>query len=265
MAQNIKFIRRGGIYPARRRVSEANRHAAAALRPENPPAEPGAATNRADMESAPTGVCGIAGSAFSRVATGLAPVRRGGIYPARGRSRRRNVRGTMRASSPTEVCGVVKFVVSRVATGPARFVGEGHGPPAGPYTATFSRLVSMFSPFRRAGVYARRTLANSKMEGLRHCRGRVFPVGHEPCPVRRGGIYPARGVCAAAWSGGVRAPRPTVARAAAAVPFGLNIKFIRRGGIYCARRRSRRREAPGTMQASSPTEVCYNAGSRFPG
>ena len=123
---------------------------------------PRAAANRADIESAPTEVCNIAGFACSRLATGFAPVRRGGIYPARGCSRRREVRGTMRASSPTEVCGVVKFVVSRVATGPARFVGEGHGPPAGPYTATFSRLVSMFSPFRRAGVYARRTAANSK-------------------------------------------------------------------------------------------------------
>ena len=37
MAQNTKFIRRGGIYCARRRVSEANRRAAAALGPEIPP------------------------------------------------------------------------------------------------------------------------------------------------------------------------------------------------------------------------------------
>ena len=37
--QNIKFIRRGGIYCARRRVSEANRRAAAALRPEIPPVD----------------------------------------------------------------------------------------------------------------------------------------------------------------------------------------------------------------------------------
>ncbi len=37
LAQNIKFVRRGGIYCARRRVSEANRRAAAALRPEIPP------------------------------------------------------------------------------------------------------------------------------------------------------------------------------------------------------------------------------------
>ena len=178
------------------------------------------------MESAPTEVCNIAGFACSRLVTGLAPVRRGGIYPARRCSRRREVRGTMRASSPTEVCGVVKFAFSRVATGPARFVGEGHGPPAGPYTATFSRLVSMFSPFRRAGVHARRTLANSKMEGLRHCRVRVFPVGHGPCPPFVGAdSLSARGVCAAARSGGVGAPRPTSTRAAVAVPVGPKHKI----------------------------------------
>ena len=45
-ARNTKFIRRGGIYCARRRVSEANRRAAAALGPEIPPA----------------GVCAAAGS-----------------------------------------------------------------------------------------------------------------------------------------------------------------------------------------------------------
>ena len=148
-------VRRGGIYPARRRVSEANRHAAAALRPEIPPAEPRAATNRADIESAPTEVCNIAGFACSRLVTGLAPVRRGGIYPARGCSRRREAPGTMRASSPTEVCNIAGFAFSRLVTG----------------------LVS----------------------------------------VRRGGIYPARG-------------------------------------------RSRRRNVRGTMQASSPTEVCNIAG-----
>ena len=52
--QNIKFVRRGGIYCARRRVSEANRRAAAALRPEIPPAKPRAA-------------------AFPRLAAGPAP------------------------------------------------------------------------------------------------------------------------------------------------------------------------------------------------
>ena len=58
--------RRGGIYCARRRVSEANRRAAAALRPEIPPAGPCAAANRADMESAPTKVCYNAGLRFPR-------------------------------------------------------------------------------------------------------------------------------------------------------------------------------------------------------
>ena len=63
-------------------------------------------------------------------------------------------------------------------------------------------------------------------------------------------------------------------------------KFVRRGGIYPARGRSRRRGVPGTIsglragpygpvglrnapagavRASSPTEVCYSAGLRFPG
>ena len=40
---------------------------------------------------------------------------------------------------------------------------------------------------------------------------------------------------------------------ATAIRLARNIKFIRRGGIYPARGRSRRRRVPGTMQASSPT------------
>ena len=204
MAQNIKFVRRGGIYPARRRVSEANRRAAAALRPEIPPAEPRAAANRADMESAPTGVCGIAGSAFSRVAMGLAPVRRGGIYPARGCSRRREVRGTMRASSPTEVCYNAGVWFPGWPRCSPWFVGEGHGPPVGVCGSTgapgtmqassptevcniagfaFSRSAAMFPPFRRAGVHARRTAANSKNMFRR-------PFFQRPALPRRAGSSP---------------------------------------------------------------------------
>ena len=133
------------------------------------------------MESAPTGVCGIAGFACSRLVTGLAPVRRGGIYPARGCLRRREVRGTMRASSPTEVCGVVKFVVSRLA--------------------------ASFSPVCRGGPWPSRGCSRR-----REVRGTIFGLRAGPCG-----------------------------------PVGL-------------------RNAPaGAVQASSPTEVCYNAGSRFPG
>ena len=59
------------------------------------------------------------------------------------------------------------------------------------------------------------------------------------------------------------ASRPTAARKATAIrfhhapaPVGPNIKIIRRGGIYPARGCLRYRRVPGTMQASSPTEVC---------
>ena len=61
------------------------------------------------------------------------------------------------------------------------------------------------------------------------------------------------------------ASRPTAARTAAAIPVGPKQKIIRRGGIYPARRRSRRHGVCGTMRASSPTEVCYNVGMSFPG
>ena len=179
MARNEKFVRRGGIYCARRRVSEANRRAAAALRPEIPPAGPCDSASRADMESAPTRVCVFAGvrlpgwslcfppfcragvharrtaaiqnrdvrnaagcggmrasrptAARVAAAVPVGPrrknIRRGGIYPARGTSRRCGVPGTMRASSPTWVCA------SRSAGRLPWFVGEGHGPPAGLATA----------------------------------------------------------------------------------------------------------------------------------
>ena len=61
------------------------------------------------------------------------------------------------------------------------------------------------------------------------------------------------------------ASRPTAARTAAAIPVCRALAVDRRGGIYPARRRSRRRGVPGTMRASSPTEVCYNVGMSFPG
>ena len=54
-----------------------------------------------------------------------------------------------------------------------------------------SRLAAVFPRFRRAGVHARRTLAVQN-----------------------------RGVRAAAGCGGMRASRPTFARAGAAIPFG---------------------------------------------
>ena len=93
LAATFISVCRGGIYCARRRVSEANRRAAAALRPEIPPA----------------GVCGGAGFpgrygigpymglqsckvCISPVTAAFIPVRRGGIYPSRRHLRRCGVR-----------------------------------------------------------------------------------------------------------------------------------------------------------------------------
>ena len=84
-----------------------------------------------------------------------------------------------------------------------------------------------FLPSCRAGVHARRTLAISKIGTLRRRRARrdegIPPYGRPGgcgCPVGRG---------------------PTVGR---------------RGGIYSSRGHLQQRGVPGTIQASSPTEVC---------
>ena len=49
------------------------------------------------------------------------------------------------------------------------------------------------------------------------------------------GFIPPAGVCTAAGPGGVRAPRPTVARVVATVRFGRSFRKVCRGGIYPAR------------------------------
>ena len=71
--------------------------------------------------------------------------------------------------------------------------------------------------------------------------------------------------CTAAGSGGMRASRPTAARKAAAVPVWPQTQNLFVGAGFIPPGALRRRRVPGTMQASSPTEVCYNAGPRFPG
>ena len=119
----------------------------------------------------------------SPVGRGPAVVRRGGIYPSRGCSRRRGVRrdeGIPPYGRPGGVCP------SRLAGRSPWFVGEGHGPPAGPCAAAnradmesaptgvcdgagsaVSRRAAMLAPARRAGVHARRTLEISKIGTLR--------------------------------------------------------------------------------------------------
>ena len=107
---------------------------------------------RADMESAPTWVCNHARFAFSRLAATFIPVRRGGIYPSRGRLRRGEVPGTMQASSPTLVCGIAGFVVSPLA--------------------------ASFIPVRRGGIYcARRRVSEANRRAAAALRPEIPPAG----------------------------------------------------------------------------------------
>ena len=99
-----------------------------------------------------------------------------------------------------------------------------------------SRSATMFPPFCRAGVHARRTA-----------------------------VIQNRDVRNAAGCGGMRASRPTAARAAAAVPVGPICKNIRRGGIYCARRRvseANRRAAAALGPEIPPAGPAATQGSR---
>ena len=198
---SFRKVCRGGIYCARRRVSEANRRTAAALRPEIPP----------------------------------------------GALRRRRVPGTMQASSPTEVC---------YNAGP-QFPGWPRHSPSS---------VGADSISARGCLPRRRVRRDGGIPPYGRPEG-----GGRPCLapntkfIRRGGIYPARG----------RSRRRGVRRDGGIPPYGrpgglrlsgfaghfgrfVGAGFIPPGAL-------RRRRVPGTMQASSPTEVCYNAGPRFLG
>ena len=128
------------------------------------------------------GECSTAGFAVSRLAAGLAVVRRGGIYPSRGRLRRRGVRRDE---------GIPPY---------GRFIGFAYTGKS----ACFRRGIcgrGMPLPYMPSG--------NDRPHGKAGC-----PPGGKP--IVGADSISARGVCGAA---------------------GL----------------------PGTMQASSPTGVCYNA------
>ena len=189
-------------------------------------------------------------------------IRRGGIYPARGAWCCRKVPGTMRASSPTWVCNHARAVVSRLAAGLAMGRRGGfHIRPRNPCAAvrsggmrasrpTSARVAAAF-PFGRTfaavcrgGPWpSRGALRRRKHPGTMQassptwvCNGRgdcIFPGGRRVCsgPVGRA-FTPAaprqfqnRGVRAAAKPGGMRASRPTSARAAAAIRVGPKHKI----------------------------------------
>ena len=143
---------------------------------------------RADMESAPTEVCGAAGGIFP-VGCGPSGGCRGGIYPSRGRSRRRKVRGTisgLRAGPAARLASETRLR-AQCEHRPLQGLQRGGG--------AFSRLAAVFARPCRAGVHARRTLAISKNGAL--CRRGVRRDGGIP-PYGRpdGGGHPVwLGVC----------------------------------------------------------------------
>ena len=151
----------------------------------------------------------------------------------------------MRAAAPIGCrrCG------SPVGTGLPLIVGAGFIPPAGVCPAAGVRDDASIVPYR----------------GLRHDKVAVSRLGTGLPLIVGAGFIPPAGVCAAVGSGGMRASRPTVAWVVAAVQFGGAFRKVCRGGPWPSRGTLRRREVPGTMRASSPTEVCCNGGPRFPG
>ena len=125
------------------------------------------------------------------------------------------------------------------------FVGEGHGPPAGPCGSAGS-LGTM--------------QASSPTEVCYKARFVIFRLAAGPLWFVGEGFIPPAGVCAAAGSGGMRASRPTVARVVEAAPVCRAFAMVRRGGPWPSRGTLRQCGVSGTMQASSPTLVCGIAG-----
>ena len=140
--------------------------------------------------------------------------RRGGIYPARGRWRRRRVARDDASIVPYRGCDHAKLRPARQA----------------------AALPQICLPCQREVARPQ-----AVTEGL--------PRLEMPLPG-------AAGVCTAAGSGGMRASRPTFVRLAAAIPVGRAFAVGRRGGIYPARGRWRRRRVARDDASIVPYRGC---------
>ena len=163
--------------------------------------------------------------------------RRGGIYPSRGRSNRRGARrdeGIPPYGRPGG-CGCPVWPVV-----PGRFVGEGHSPPAGLAAARGPRDDASIVPYR----------------GLRYRRRCGSPVGRGPCRFVGADSISARGCLRQRRARRDEGIPPYGRPGGCGFPVGRGPTVGRRGGIYPSRGHLRRRGAPGTILASSPTEVC---------
>ena len=183
---------------------------------------PGAAGRRAP----PRGSGGMRASrpTFARLAAAI-PVgrafavgRRGGIYPARGRWRRRRVARDDASIVPYRGCDHAKLQPSRLG----------------------AALPQICLPCQREVARPQ-----AVTEGL--------PRLEMPLPGAAGRRAPPRG------SGGMRASRPTFARLAAAIPVGRAFAVGRRGGIYPARGRWRRRRVARDDASIVPYRGCDHA------
>ena len=123
---------------------------------------------------------------------------------------------------------------------PGRFVGEGHSPPAGLAAARGPRDDASIVPYR----------------GLRYRRGCGSPVGRRPCRFVGADSISARGCLRRRRVRRDEGIPPYGRPGGCGFPVGRGPSVGRRGGIYPSRGHLRQRGVPGTMQASSPTEVC---------
>ncbi len=148
---------------------------------------------RADMESAPTGGCSTAGFAVSRLAACPPLVRRGGIYPSRGCSRRRGVRRDE---------GIPPY---------GRFMGSAYTGKAACFRREERHVGADSISARGVRGGAGRADMESAPTGVVLPQGLRFPGWPRALPLVVGeGFIPPAGVRGVAGCGGMRASRPTV-------------------------------------------------------
>ena len=207
--------------------------------------------------SSPTGVCYNAEVAVSRLAAGLAVGRRGGIYPSRGCSR---CGGGCGRGMP----------LPYMPSGNDRPHGKAGCPPGGkPIVGTDS--ISARGVRGAAGLPGTMRASsptgvcyNTKVVVSRLAAGPPWVVGGGGYPsrgrLRRSGVRRDEGIppygrfIGSAYTGKAACFR----RGIRGFPVRRGPAAVRRGGIYPSRGCLRCGRGCGTMQASSPTGVCYN-------
>ena len=141
---------------------------------------------RADMESAPTGVCYSAEVAVSRLGAGPPLVVGGGIYPSRGRSRRRGVR------RDEGIPPYGRFIGSAYTGKAACFRRGVRGFPVGRGPAANLIPNSSFLIPHYCFVLFSASFARSRTQRVRSSGGRAAGRPHQRQTVASGGKCPRR-------------------------------------------------------------------------